>query len=201
MTRIIVAGVLGSILYFIWGMATWTAIPLHMPTLAGLPDESAVTAALKDQDLDSGVYVSPWSDNAEDWSDADSDWMKNHISGPLYSIYYQKNGAAPMNAGVMFGGFVIDLLAALLAATLLSGAASGCCRSYPKRVGFVSGLGVFVGLVGHASYWNWMHFPAGYTLAFIIDNVVGWTLAGLVIAAIVRPTQPAGADGNATSEN
>ena len=92
-----------------------------------------------------------------------------------------------MGPGVMLGGFAIDLLASLLAACLLSSAVSGCCKSYASRVGFVTGLGIFVGLVGHASYWNWMHFPQDYTLMFIVDVVVGWTLTGLVIAAIVRP--------------
>lgn len=91
-----------------------------------------------------------------------------------------------MNSRVMATGFIIDLLATLLAATLLFSAARGCCRSYLQRVGFVTGLGVFVGLVGHASYWNWMHFPADYTLAFIVDVVIGWTLVGLVMAAIVK---------------
>jgi hypothetical protein len=49
-------------------------------------------------------------------------------------------------------------------------------------------MGIFTALIGHVSYWNWMNFPLDYTVAFVIDNVVGWTLAGLVIAAIVTPT-------------
>ena len=174
-------------MYFIWGMAVWMVIPLHTPTLSGLPNEGAVTSALKNQDLDTGVYVVPWSDNSDDWSNPESEWMKNHLSGPLYSIYYQKQGGKPMGAAVMFGGFVIDLLAAGLAAGLLSCATGGCFRSYLSRVGFVTGLGVWVALVGHASYWNWMHFPTDYTIAFIIDCVLGWALTGVVIAAIVRP--------------
>jgi hypothetical protein len=32
---------------------------LHMPTLHGLPDESAVTEALKTQNLETGVYMAP----------------------------------------------------------------------------------------------------------------------------------------------
>ena len=91
-----------------------------------------------------------------------------------------------MNAGVLGTGFVIDLLAALLAACLLS-SIGPCGRNYWCRVGFVTGLGIFVALVGHLSYWNWMHFPLGYTVAFMIDVTVGWLLAGLAIAAIIRP--------------
>ena len=36
-------------------------------------------------------------------------------------------------------------------------------------------------------YWNWYEFPLEFTLAEAIDSVVGWLLAGFVIAAIVRP--------------
>ncbi len=91
-----------------------------------------------------------------------------------------------MNAQVLAFGFVIDLLAAMLAACLLSSAV-GTNMSYARRVGFILGLGLFVALIGHASYWNWMHFPLDYTLAFVVDVVVGWTLAGLAIGAVVRP--------------
>jgi hypothetical protein len=187
MKQVAIAGIAGAVVYYVWGMMAWMVLPLHLPTIAGLPNESAITDALKAQSLETGVYVIPWSSDAADMSDPNSTFMKNHASGPIYSIYYQREGAVPMGPSVLLGGFVIDLLAATLAACLLSSAATGCCRSYASRVGFVLGLGIFVGLIGHASYWNWMNFPLGYTLAFVADVVIGWTLAGIVIAAIVRP--------------
>jgi hypothetical protein len=91
-----------------------------------------------------------------------------------------------MGVGVMVSGFVIDLLSAMLAAALLSCAAGGCCDTYFKRVGFVASLGVFLGLMAHGTYWNWMNFPADYTLLFIVDVVIGWTLVGLAIAGVVK---------------
>ncbi len=191
MTRIIIAGVLGAIVYYIWGMLVWMVIPLHTPTMARLADEVIVTDALKEQNLETGVYVYPWSDNPDDMKNAESDFMKNHHAGPIYSIYYQQTGAVPMDARVLTGGFVIDLLAAMLAACLLSSVSIDAGRSYARRVGFVIGLGIFVALIGHATYWNWMYFPTDYTIAFMIDVVIGWTLAGLVIAAIVHPGETA----------
>ncbi len=184
---ILLAGVLAAVVYFIWGMLCWMVLPLHGPTVAGLPQESEFTALLKEQDLKTGVYIAPWSDDPEDMQNAESAYMQAHRSGPLYAIFYQQEGAIPMGSDVLLGGFVIDLLACLLAASLLSCATGGCCQSYPRRVGFVAGLGVFVALIGHASYWNWMHFSTAYTLAFMVDNILGWTFAGLVIAAFVRP--------------
>lgn len=186
MTRIITAGVVGAVVYYVWGMLAWMAVPLHTPTIHALPAEQTIIDALTAQNLESGVYVIPYSENPADMSDPESEFMKRHTAGPIFSIYYQKQGAAPMNAGVLGTGFVIDLLAALLAACLLS-SIGPCGRSYWCRVGFVTGLGIFVALVGHLSYWNWMHFPLGYTVAFMIDVTVGWLLAGLAIAALIRP--------------
>jgi hypothetical protein len=122
--------------------------------------------------------------------DPESAFSKNHLAGPIYSIFYRKEGGPAMGAKVLLSGFLIDLLAAGIAACLLS-SVGGCGCSYWCRVGFVMGLGVFVALVGHVSYWNWMSFPLDYTIAFVIDNVVGWTLAGLAIAAVIRPQTPA----------
>ena len=196
MKRTMIAVVAGTIVYYIWGMMAWMALPIHTPTIAGLPDEAAVTDALKAQNLESGVYVIPWSDNEDEWSDPNSQWMKNHLAGPLYTIYYQNEGGQPMASATLIGGFIIDLCAVALAVSLLS-CTSGCCQSFAGRVGFITGLGVFVALIGHVSYWNWMNFPTDYTVAFIIDVVVGWALAGLVIAAIVKPKET---QSNATND-
>lgn len=170
MTRIIIAGVVGAVVYFVWGMLAWMAVPLHTPTIHALPAEQTIVNALTEQNLESGVYVAPFAENSADMSDPESEFMKRHSAGPIFSIYYQKQGAAPMNAGVLGIGFVIDLLAALLAACLLS-SIGPCGRSYWCRVGFVTGLGIFVALVGHLSYWNWMHFPLGYTVGFMISTL------------------------------
>ena len=186
MTRIIVGGVAGAVVYFVWGMLAWMVLPLHTASMHGLDAESQITEALTSEKLQTGVYVAPWTTDEADWQDPESQFMQRHTAGPIYSIYYRREGSAPMNAGVLAGGFVIDLLAALLAASLLSCMGS-CGGKYLCRVGFVAGLGVFVALVGHASYWNWMHFPWDYTVAFMVDVGVGWTLAGLAIAALVRP--------------
>ena len=93
-----------------------------------------------------------------------------------------------MGSSMLLGGFIIDLLAAMLAAALLS-CTGACCRGYGARVGFVFGLGVFTALIAHGGYWNWMYFPLDYTIAFMIDVAVGWLLAGLAIAYFVRPKE------------
>lgn len=184
MKRIFIAGVLGAIVYFMWGMSAWLVFHLHDSTVTGITSDEAITKVLQEQDLETGVYVAPWP---EDEANPSPEFLSRSEAGPIYSIYYHKEGSPPMPPSTMIAGFIINFLNSSLAACLLSGAVTGCCRSYAQRVGFCTGLGIFVGLAGHAMYWNWMHFPLDYTIMFIVDVTIGWTLTGLVIAAIIKP--------------
>lgn len=187
MKQIIVAAILGAVVYFVWQMATWMLIPVHGPTVAALPDEDIVRDALIQQQIESGVYIVPHGNNEEDMMDPESEFMKRHQAGPIFAVYYRKEGLDPMSASVLGLGFLTDLLGVAIVASMLGCATHGTCRSYAKRVGFVTGFGVFLALMGHVSYYNWMHFEAYYTAMFIVDAVVGWLLVGLVVAAIIRP--------------
>jgi hypothetical protein len=74
-------------------------------------------------------------------------------------------------------------VAALLAAFVLSQVWSG----YPMRVLVVTLMGIFGFASISVSYWNWYGFPTDFTAGEAITEIVGWFLAGLVMAAIVRP--------------
>ena len=202
MGRIITAGVVGAIVYYVWGTLVWTVIPLHLPTMHGMPDEKAMVQAVTAQELETGVYTVPFAADPAEMSDPESSFSKSHTSGPIFTVFYQQEGSVPMNSGMMLVGFLIDLAATLLAACLLA-SIGGCGRNYWCRVGFVAALGIFLAIMAHVSYWNWMYFPLDFTVAFIIDVVVGWSLVGLVMAAIVRPKleTPSAADATPTKSD
>ena len=185
MTRIVIAAILGAIVYFVWQMAMWMFVPLHGPTVHQLPDENVVRDVLVAQKLESGLYSLPYGSD-EEMMDPESEFGKRHKAGPIVSIFYRHQGADPMPPLTMGIGFATDLAAAFIISLLLSCTGS-CCVSYFRRVGFVAAFGIFLALTAHVSYFNWMRFPLDFTLAFIVDAIVGWFLAGLVIAAIVRP--------------
>jgi hypothetical protein len=86
----------------------------------------------------------------------------------------------PRRLLIQFGSGVA---AALLAAILLAQTRNGFAGS----VLFVTGLGLFAWLVISVPYWNWYEFPLEVTFAKAVESVVGWLLAGFVLAAIVRP--------------
>ena len=187
MGRIIAATLSGAVIYFVWGMLAWMVLLIHGPTVSAVPDETGLREAVIAQNLESGVYIVPFTEDPDAMSDENSEFNQRHLAGPIFSIYLSKTGMAPMGFDVIGIGFLIDVLAAALAVGLIL-CLGPCGNSYACRVGFVTGLGVFVAIIGHVSYWNWMHFPLDYTLAFVFDVVVGWALAGLAIAALVKPT-------------
>lgn len=186
MARIVSAILAGAVVYYVWGMLAWMVLPLHNASVNELPDQQSMIDDIRALNLESGVYVAPYAADSASMTDPNSAYLKNHRAGPIFSLYLRKEGAEPMGMSVLLSGFVLDLLASGLAVLLLLGMGS-CSQNYWCRVGFVAGLGVFVAIVGHLTYWNWMYFPWDYTLAFIIDVVIGWALAGLAIAALIRP--------------
>jgi hypothetical protein len=56
------------------------------------------------------------------------------------------------------------------------------------RVACVTLIGLLASIMTNVPFWNWYGFPSDFTLAQIIEHSVGWLLAGIVLAAIVRPS-------------
>ena len=112
-------------------------------------------------------------------------WSQKHREGPLAVVIARPQGEEPMAAGVFLRGFALQVLVAFIAAWLLSKAAG--LSSYGARVQFVTVLGLFASLMIDGAYWNWFLFPASYTVTALADHTLGWLLAGLAMAAIVKP--------------
>jgi hypothetical protein len=61
----------------------------------------------------------------------------------------------------------------------------------PRRVLCVTLFGVLGWLTVSVPQWNWYSFPIDYTLASLVNLAAGWTLAGWVLARIIRPIRHA----------
>lgn len=180
--RILLAGFLGAIAMFAWTSIAHVATPLGMTGFSTLKNEPALLGAMKDSTGDkAGLYFFPGTDmNAPDAMEQAAAAMKINPSGLLL---YHPAGAPAMAATQMVIEFVKELAVVLLAAWLLSMAA---VASFAMRTAFVTSIGVVATLTTNVSYWNWYGFPLNYTFAAIIVDVVGFFVAGLVIAYFVR---------------
>lgn len=189
MLRIILAALAAGIAMFIWGWISWMAIPWHENTMHGLPQEDAAIAALKQNVTDSGVYLFPYYEGtAMEGAEWDA-FVAKHKAGPRGMIFYLSEGAEPMPPICFARGFALNVAAALVAAILLAMAGGGC-KCYGRRVLFVTLIGVAATIMTHLTMLNWMPVLRDYALVNAADTVVTFLVAGLVIAAIVKPKAP-----------
>jgi hypothetical protein len=182
--KVLIAGILGGIVVFIWGAITHMVLPLGEMGIQSLPHEDEIVGELKEGISESGLYFFPGMDKSRDLSPEEQKaWEAKYMAGPTGLLVYHPIGSKPLGAKQLLGELGADIAAALLAAYILS----FIVASFTQRVLLVGLLGLIAWLCVSVSYWNWYGFPAPYILAEGIDQFVGWLLAGMPMAAIVKP--------------
>jgi hypothetical protein len=80
-------------------------------------------------------------------------------------------------------------LSDVLATRIVSHFISLVIATYWRRVGLAALLGAFASFAISSIYWNWYRFPTAFFLAQGVDMVVGWSLAGAVVAKLIPPAR------------
>lgn len=190
--RILVAGVLGGIVMFVWGAVAHILLPvgemgMHVPS----EQPAALEVLGRTTQGREGVYMYP-SIEQEKMSDAAAmaAFAAEHKDSPFAFVVYRPGGN-PIFASMapnLVKQFVSDTLAALVAAWIMALAAVG----FGKRVAIAAACGLFAWLAISVPYWNWYMFPVDFTLGALIEQIVGWLLAGAAMAWwLGRKGQPA----------
>jgi len=188
MKKILVPGILGAVVVYIWGMVSWMALPWHNATMKDLPNGDAIGAALTVSNTPSGVYVYPDMEGQTNGEMASGETAATKPKPYIFMTYVAEGYAADWKPYV--GGFVLNLITAMLVGYLLT-KASNTLTQYSHRVMFVTLMGVFAALVSHGAAWNWMLMPANYTLVMVADTIIAWLVAGLVMARFIKPATAA----------
>jgi hypothetical protein len=181
--RIVLAGILGGIVMFVWSAIAHMATPLAYTGISKMQNEKAVLDGFKQGiGKDEGLFFFPWTDPKDPKAmEKEVVLMKTEPSGILI---YHPPGADTDMTPMLVKEFAKEVAQSLLAALLLGLTA---LTGYFVRVGFVTLVGVFAALGADTSYWIWYGFPLSYTLAVIAMQLIGVIAAGLVIAALVKP--------------
>jgi hypothetical protein len=58
--------------------------------------------------------------------------------------------------------------------------------SFAGRVGFVFVAGILAAIATNVSYWNWYGFPSVYIGSYMLIQVVGFSVVGIVAALVLR---------------
>ncbi|OAI49752.1 hypothetical protein AYO45_02110 [Gammaproteobacteria bacterium SCGC AG-212-F23] len=173
MTTYLKAGILGGLVLFFWGYVSWMYLPWHSMTLHRFTDEKAVSQVIQANAPHSGVYLSPMS--------AISATTQSAQPQPMLFVSAHLQGMSSMVQAMMVS-ILIQFFSAILVAWML-------CRtklSYLGRLGFVEVFALTVGIVAYLPGWNWFKIDTLYTLVNMADLLVGWFLAGLLLAWICK---------------
>jgi hypothetical protein len=187
--RVLLAGILGGIVMFIWTSISHMALPLGEAGISEIPNESAVLGAMQTNIGDNtGLYIFPGlgvGNNAsrQDKSEAMKHMPEKIAVNPSGILMYHAPGrpfALGRSLGIEFG---TELLESILVVLLLARARIG---SFAGSVGFVLVAGILSAIATNVSYWNWYGFPGVYTASYIFIQIVGFFLVGIVAGIVLR---------------
>ncbi len=191
MKKVILAGITGGIILWIWGFIAWVVLPLHLSTVTPIPNETEFLGMLKHSLPAPGVYEFPTmpretaGQTPADQEAAMAAYMAKYEAGPTGMIFYDPAGKDPFMVNQMISGLLIFILSAAIVAWLLS-RSTAAAESYLSRVIYCGMIGTLLAVACHLSAWNWMGYPADWTRALMIDSILAWLLAGMGISAIIR---------------
>ena len=192
--RILLAGILGGIIMFIWTSIAHMALPLGEAGINEIPNESAVLSAMQSSIGDkTGLYIFPGlgvGKNAtrEEKSDAMKQMQQRIAANPSGILMYHPPGRPFAFGKSLVTEFSTEVLQAILVIWLLAQTRIG---SFAGRVGFVLIAGILASITTNVSYWNWYGFPGVYTASYILIEIVGFVLVGIVAALLLRKRGPA----------
>jgi len=187
--RVLLAGILGGIVMFIWTSIAHMALPMGEAGISEIPNEAAVLNAMQTNIGDNtGLYVFPGLGVGKNASRQERSEAMKHMdekiaANPSGFLMYHAPGrpfALGKSLGIEFG---TELLESILVVFLL---AQARVPSFAGRVGFVLVAGILSAIATNVSYWNWYGFPGVYTGSYIFIQIVGFFLVGIVAGIILR---------------
>ncbi len=180
----------GGITVALWQVFSWTFLPWHCATMNQFQSEAEVAYIIRQNALKDGIYILPS--------------VRCHLRGMREEwgkIYIQQGKEAMTQGPVMFAAialkgthdigiipYIYELLfwslCALIIAHLLTFTRP---LTYKEKVWFISFIGFLGGSMGYFILWNWEAFSLSFFLVHATDILIGWILAGFIMAALIRP--------------
>jgi hypothetical protein len=179
--RILIAGVLGGLVMFVWGAVAHMALPIGEAGMKVPESQAMVLEALASSTAGEGVYMYP-SISPEQYADgaALEEFRAFSRERPFAWVVWQPAG----NPGLqdMAVNLAKQCISCLLAAFALAWILSLAPWSFGRRVLVAGVAALFAWLTLSVPYWNWYLFPTSFTVGALAEQVIGWLLAGAAIA-------------------
>lgn len=170
MKKIIISGLVGSLVLFIWQFLSWAALGLHYDQMAYSPKQDQILESINAIDIEEGDYfipqAPPGSSNEEMIA-----MQEKHLGKPWVRVSYRKNLQNNM-ATNMLRGWAISFIAALLFCWLLMNF---------KEINIKKSIlgAVSVGIIGYLvnPYLSSIWFE-GNSFPDLVDAIVPWAIIG-----------------------
>jgi len=192
--KILLTIILGGIVMFIWTSIAHMALPLGETGVRELPSEPAVLSAMQSNiGEQTGLYIFPGPGVGKNATREEKNEAMKHMSekmaaNPSGILMYHAPGR-PFEFGKLLGiEFGTELLEVILIVFLL---AQTRIVSFAGRIGFVLVAGILAAIATNVSYWNWYGFPGAYTASYMLIQIVGFFLVGVVAALVLPKRTPA----------
>jgi hypothetical protein len=179
--RVVLAGVLSGVVLFVWLTIAHMATPLATVGISQLPTEKPVLEAMRENIPNPGFYFFPGMGVGFDASRAERQaampaYLAKYSAGPVGILIYHPVGGPMMTPGQLIAELLNNILQGLALAMILALLASHTVRA-GAYVGFAAGI--CAATATNVSYWNWYGFPATYTAAAIVTEIIGYILMGI----------------------
>ena len=180
MLKAFLAAIIGAVIAFGWSSISWMVLPLHKNNMKSFENSSAVAEMIQKEVTEPGIYVLPSCEIKDQEART-----KALADGPAVFASIRPGADPDFNMGkMMLRGFTATLVASFILAILLGAVAPRL--NYAGRVGFVLLIAILICIVGLYPNQIWWEFSSGFVLANMLDTVVGWTLAGLVMGGMIN---------------
>lgn len=168
------AGIVGGVILFIWGFISWMVLPWHQASIRQFKDVQAVSKVIEENAPRSGIYLIP--------NHFATEKVQGSQTEPMVFASVNQKGMNSSMVIPMLIGLLTQIIAACFVAWMLLQTNFG----YSCRVWFVVVFGIAAGIVSQIPSWNWLGFDINYAGIMFADLIIGWFLAGLVMAGMIR---------------
>ena len=187
---VLVAGLVGGAVMLVWLFVTNAVLPFKsnlMHKVIPLANQLEVHEVLRENITQPGTYSVPYLSLQEEAH------FPDYRDQPVYSITYEGYTHSGGGGGTIMSSFPVTMLAVflppLIAAWMLSVTSPAILSKYLRRFLFVAALGVIVALYDDVLQMSFGPQPKDYLTFLAINNLIAWTLTGLVIARMIRPAK------------
>src|ERR1700720_3647244 len=185
--QLALGSVLGAIVLFVWSASAWMLVPWPGEPLRTFTNDEAVAQAIKANAPRSGNYLLPNEPKRtpgmtdQQYKATEQAAQERMARGPIVFASVRLEPFGSMGKALVIK-FLTQLIVVLIATILVLQAGA---LSYSGRVGFFTAIGIIIFVGANVDEWNWWGFSNAYTVMQLGVILIGWFLAGLVVAKFV----------------